>query len=131
MKLKNSSLAPVGGWKFRYPVEKCPRFPDGEFFYVNNGASEVNNFVRLVRTAMVQNGITVPENLSEIVEDYICSYQPANRCNYTKKLGDRVSKVIHTAAAVADKVTKGKYKLEKKARKCFKCGSRRNKLNQV
>lgn len=130
MKLKKPNDAPVGGWKFSYPVEKCARFPEGIFRYSNNSATDVSNFTRLVNTAMIQNGVSVPDGLREIVEDYICTYQPPDRCIYSKKLGDQLSRIIHSAAAVADVVTGNKFKIQKKARGCQSCGQRRNKLNR-
>lgn len=64
-----------------------------------------------------------------IVEDQICSRQPAGKCFYTKAIGDGVSALIHMGARVVDKALGTN--LETKARGCSKCAKRRARLNQL
>lgn len=115
MRLKDKLRAPVGGWYFDDPVMN-KRISGGS---LRELVSRVNSF-------RYANGI---EDLSEEeIEDAICMRQPKERCWYTKKLGDSLTRVIHGVAGAVDRVLGTQ--LEKKARGCRKCGQRRVRLNQ-
>jgi hypothetical protein len=75
------------------------------------------------------NGIEVPYDLDKMIEDQICTRQPKGKCYYTKGLGDKISKAIHSVASVVDKVAGTQ--LEKKARGCSGCAKRRQRLNNL
>lgn len=128
MKLKDPNKAPVGGYYFEYSVPVTPQFPDGVLRYRNNTASGVMGFVKSIRDFMVVNNISVPENLRDYVEDFICTYQPEDRCFYTKKTGDRIGRAIAKTLQFVDSVAKTQ--LAKKAKKCLGCSGRRTKLNK-
>lgn len=61
LKLKTRMIEPQGGWVYRVPEIKL-RFRAGTF----------NDLVQSVRSVMIHNEISVPENLIEIIEDQIC-----------------------------------------------------------
>ncbi len=115
MRLKDRLRAPVGGWYFDDPVMN-KRISGGS----------LRELVKRVNSFRYANGI---DDISEEeIEDTICMRQPKERCWYTKKLGDSLTRVIHAVAGAADKVLGTQ--LEKKARRCGSCGSRRRALNQ-
>jgi hypothetical protein len=124
MKLKNRNLAPVGGWYYKYEIKRDKlTFP--AIVYGSTWSSLIQNIQKDCRS----NGIEIPENLEQVVEDQICQRQPSDRCWYADGLGDNIAKAIHTVARVADKVLGTK--LEHKARGCSSCNRRRNTLNSL
>lgn len=117
MILIRRSDAPAGGW----------------FYDLPNGfrvwGTGLENLVDRVESRMIGYSMPIPEYLAELVEDTICQRQPPDRCRYKKKLGDMLSAGIHTMAAAVDRVAGTK--LQAKARRCGKCGSRRVALNNI
>lgn len=57
-----------------------------------------------IRKDYTSNGIEVPANIEQMVEDQTCQRQPSDRCWYSDGLGDKIAQAIHTVAATADKV---------------------------
>jgi hypothetical protein len=124
MKLKNKNLAPVGGWFWRYEIKRGKlTFPAIVY------GSTFNSLMQNIQKDYNSNGIQVPENIEQMVEDQICQRQPSDRCWYSDGLGDKIAQAIHTVAATADKVLGTK--LERKARSCSSCNRRRNALNSL
>jgi len=124
MKLKNKNLAPVGGWFWRYEIKRDKlTFP--AIVYGSTWSSLIQN----IRKDYTSNGIEVPANIEQMVEDQICQRQPSDRCWYSDGLGDRLAQVIHTVAKTTDKVLGAK--LEHKARGCSSCNKRRSILNSL
>lgn len=119
MKLRDRNRSPVGGFYYRCPILNRTLKTGGG----------LDKLVRYVEDVYFANKIEIPGNLSLIIEDQICTRQPADRCYYTKGLGDGVSMVIHSAAKVVDRILGTK--LEKRARGCSGCSKRRAKLNAV
>jgi hypothetical protein len=117
MKLKDQRRSPVGGFYFNDPISGRQIVTDGNF----------DRLFRAVCSLYQAMGYEIPGNLRDVIEDQICMRQPADRCYYTKGLGDRLSLVVHKVAANVDKVLGTQ--LEKKARGCGGCGRRRMKLN--
>jgi hypothetical protein len=117
MKLKDIRRSPVGGFYFDDPVSGRIIATDGNF----------DKLYRSVCSVYQAMGYDIPDNLALVIEDQICMRQPSDRCYYTSGLGDRLSLVIHKAAAKVDKLLGTQ--LEQKARGCGGCGSRRMKLN--
>jgi hypothetical protein len=85
--------------------------------------------IQNIRKDYTSNGIEVPANIEQMVEDQTCQRQPSDRCWYSDGLGDKIAQAIHTVAATADKVLGTK--LEHKARGCSSCNKRRNALNSL
>lgn len=126
MRLKDKYSAPVGGFYYTYESEGKP-------YRVNGCGGSFNALVGLVRTHMAQNNVQAPENLEALIEDQICSRQPADRCFYEAKAGDQLSKTIHAFARGTDNIAKVlgfNTKLEKKARGCGACAKRRMAMNK-
>lgn len=124
MKLKNKNLAPVGGWFWRYDIKRGNlTFPAVVY------GSTWNSLMQNIQKDYRSNGVELPSNIEQMVEDQICQRQPSDRCWYSDGLGDRIAQAIHTVAAVTDKVFKTK--LEQKARGCVSCNKRRNAWNSV
>lgn len=124
MKLKNKNLAPVGGWFWRYEIKRDKlTFP--AIVYGSTWSSLMQNIQKDYRS----NGVELPSNIEQMVEDQICQRQPSDRCWYSDGLGDRIAQAIHTVAAVTDTVLGTQ--LEKKARGCSSCNKRRNILNSL
>ncbi|MCJ7768640.1 hypothetical protein MUP79_09660, partial [Candidatus Bathyarchaeota archaeon] len=88
-----------------------------------------SNLISNIQKDCRSNGVEVPENIEQLVEDQICERQPSDRCWYADGLGDRIAQAIHTVAAVTDRVLGTK--LEKTARGCSSCNRRRNALNSL
>lgn len=127
MRLKDKRTAPVGGFYYIFSDEKEKEYR------VNGYGGSFNALLSAVRTHMARNGVTIPSNLEDYIEDQICSRQPPDRCFYEKKAGDQISKGIHTFASGADKVAQVlgvKTQLEKKARGCIGCAKRRMAMNK-
>jgi hypothetical protein len=123
MKLKNKNLAPVGGWYFKYEIKRDKlKFP--AIVYGSTWSSLMQNIQKDYRS----NGVELPSNIEQMVEDQICQRQPSDRCWYSDGLGDRIAQAIHTVAAATDKVFKTK--LEHKARGCSSCNKKRIALNK-
>lgn len=116
MKLKDPKRAPVGGFYYDDPKYGTVSVSGG-----------LDALVSAVASYYKANGEAVPEKLKATIEDQICTRQPADRCYYTKGLGDRISQGIHLVAAAVDSVAGTK--LQKKARGCGGCAKRRMKLN--
>lgn len=117
MKLKDIRRTPIGGFYFDDPVSERRIATDGNF----------DKLFRSVCSVYQAMGYEIPDNLADVIEDQICMRQPADRCYYTKGLGDRISLVVHKVAAKIDQALGTK--LEQRARGCGGCGSRRTKLN--
>jgi len=107
--------------------------PPGGFFYVHNGrkitAGTLDRLVVMVGDFMLANDEKVPDDLAWIVEDSICMRIPDSLCRYSRRLGDRISRVIHAVAGAVDKVAGTN--LKSRARKCSACAKRRNQLNRA
>lgn len=116
MKLKDKSKNPIGGYVFHDEVLDKD-FSSGTF----------RTLIGAVEMFYRSNSIEIPPNLPAIIEDQICMRQPPGRCWYEKKTGDQISRVIHSAASIVDKVFKTK--IEPRVRGCRGCGQRRMKLN--
>ncbi len=116
-----------GGRKYIFHDDK------GHEFTVTGYDTDWPSFIRRIEMKMRNNGITVPDGLSDLVEDQICQRLPKGKC-YSAGLGDTVSGVIHTFAAVADKVTSRTSfptQLEKKAKGCSGCRKRSHGINVI
>ena len=124
MKLKNKNLAPVGGWYWKYEIKR-----DKLTFPAIVYGSTFNSLMQNIQKDYNSNGLQVPENIEQMVEDQICQRQPSDRCWYSDGLGDKIAQAIHTVAATADRVLGTK--LENKARGCSSCNKRRNALNSL
>lgn len=118
MKLKDRNSTPVGGFFYEDPVTDRRISTDGSF----------RTLVKTVRDIQLARGFVV-ENLEIIIEDQICSRQPAGKCFYTRGLGDIIANVIQVTAGAIDKVTGTQ--LAVKAKKCKSCGKRREALNKL
>ena len=124
MKLKNKNLAPVGCWYFKYEIKRDKlTFP--AIVYGSTWSSLMQNIQKDYRS----NGVQVPSDIEQMVEDQICQRQPSDRCWYSDGIGDRIAQAIHTVAAATDKVLGTKF--ERKARQCSNCNKRRNALNSL
>lgn len=117
MRLKDRTASPVGGFYYDDPETGQRIFTDGNFQKLING----------VREWYKLKGIPIPEKLAELIEDSICIRQPPGKCYYTKGTGDQISRFIHTAASVIDRVAGTQ--LEKRARGCGGCSGRRVRIN--
>ena len=124
MKLKNKNLAPVGGFYWKYEIKRNNlTFP--AIVYGSTWSSLMQNIQKDYRS----NGVELPSNIEQMVEDQICQRQPSERCWYSDGLGDKIAQAIHTVAAVTDKVFKTK--LEHKARGCSSCNKKRIAWNKI
>jgi hypothetical protein len=122
MKLKEPRRAPVGGWWYRYTIHRFKNdFPATVY------GESLNKLIENVTKDMRSNGVDVPADLAQIVEDQICERQPADRC--WSGAGDHVAIAIHTAARAVDKVFKTN--LESRAKGCSSCRQRRQALNNL
>jgi len=124
MKLKNKNLAPVGGWYWKYEIKR-----DNLTFPAIVYGSTWNSLMQNIEKDYRSNGIELPINIEQMVEDQTCQRQPSDRCWYSDGLGDKIAQAIHTVAAVTDKVLGTQ--LENKARGCSSCNRRRNTLNSL
>lgn len=124
MKLKNKNLAPVGGWYWKYEIKR-----DKLTFPAIVYGSTFSSLIQNIKKDYNSNGMQVPSNIDEMVEDQICQRQPSDRCWYSDGIGDSIAKAIHSVASVTDKVLGTK--LESKARGCSSCNRRRNALNSL
>ena len=124
MKLKNKNLAPVGGWYWKYEIKR-----DNLTFPAIVYGSTLSSLMQNIRKDYTSNGIEVPANIEQMVEDQTCQRQPSDRCWYSDGLGDKIAQAIHAGAAATDRVLGTK--LEHKARRCSSCNKRRNTLNKV
>ena len=122
MKLKEPRRAPVGGWWYRYTIHRL----NNDFPATVYGES-LNKLIENVTKDMRSNGVDVPADLAQMVEDQICERQPADRC--WSGAGDHVAIAIHTAARAVDKVFKTN--LESRAKGCSSCRQRRQALNNL
>jgi hypothetical protein len=122
MKLKEPRRAPVGGWWYRYTIHRF----NNDFPATVYGES-LNKLIENVTKDMRSNGVEVPADLAQDVENQICDRQPADRC--WAGAGDHVANVIHTAARAVDKVFKTN--LESRAKGCSSCRQRRQALNNL
>jgi len=124
MKLKNKNLAPVGGWYWKYEIIR-----DNITFPAIVYGSTWNSLMQNIQKDYRSNGVQLPNNIEQLVEDQTCQRQPSDRCWYSDGIGDRIAQAIHTVAAVTDKVLGTQ--LENKARGCSSCNKRRNALNSL
>ncbi len=122
MKLKEPRRAPVGGWYYKFNIERS-----GESYPSTTYGESLGKLVENTRKTMQVNGQEVPQNLEQIIEDQICERQPADRC--WTGAGDYVATAIHSAAKVVDRVFKTN--LEQKAKGCLSCRKRRQALNKL
>jgi hypothetical protein len=127
MKLWKPQDAPVGGWY--WIIEHTDTDFDGKRVPVGGFASGLEDLCNKADAYLQGNGVTPPEYLCHHIEDQICRRQPADRCRYSKKLGDLLSKGIQFVAGAIDKVAGTQ--LQQKARRCGTCGKRRVKLNNL
>lgn len=126
MRLRNKNEAPIGGWTYSFEDNHGNQ-------YISRGDT-ARTLQAKVATDMRANGVKVPDNLWDYIEDQICSRQPQGMCIYESKLGDNVSKLIHVFAGGIDRaasVVGISSNLEKRARQCTTCGKRRVKLNTI
>lgn len=117
MKLKDKYSTPCGGWFYDDPL-------------TNTTIVSQLNLDDLVKQTMTWHQIKKvqsPAALKELVEDQICTRQPKDRCWYSKKAGDQLSRVIHAVAGAIDAVAGTK--LERRARGCYGCSKRRVSMN--
>lgn len=122
MKLKEPRRAPVGGFYYKYVITR-----NNLDFPATVYGESLNKLIENVTKDMRSNGVEVPADLEQIIEDQICERQPADRC--WTGAGDHVATAIHTAARVVDKVFKTN--LERKAKGCLSCRQRRQALNNL
>ena len=124
MKLKNKNLAPVGGFYWKYEIKRHNlTFPAIVY------GSTWSNLMQNIQKDYRSNGVELPSNIEQMVEDQICQRQPSDRCWYSDGLGDKLAQAIHTVAAATDRILGTK--LEHKARGCSSCNRRRNALNKL
>lgn len=124
MRLRNKNESPVGGWRYSFTDDKGNSFQ-------STGVT-LRTLISNVRKDMAANGVSIPANLQDYIEDYICQRQPPNLCTYENKTGDQISKYIHIFAGGIDKAAAAigvKTNLEQHARRCRGCGNRRVRLN--
>jgi hypothetical protein len=122
MKLKEPRRAPVGGFYYKYTITR-----DGMNFPATVYGDSLNKLIENTIKDMKSNGVGVPPDLAQDIENQICERQPSDRC--WAGAGDHVAVAIHTAARVVDKVFKTN--LERKAKGCLSCRQRRQALNQL
>lgn len=115
MKLKNSSQSVPGG--YYYVCE------DGQTIRTDGNLRKLNIQVYDYLTA---NGLTIPDDLAEVIENQICDRVPSE-C--WKGFGDRLAVAIHAVAGAIDKVAGTE--LQKAAKGCSGCGKRRRILNKL
>lgn len=124
MKLKNKNLAPVGGWYWKYNIER-----DNLTFPAIVYGSTWNSLMQNIQKDYRSNNVELPLNIENLVEDQTCQRQPSDRCWYNGGIGDTIAQAIHSVAAATDKVFGTK--LEHKARGCSSCNKRRSLLNSL
>lgn len=128
MRLKNRNLAPVGGYYYLYDLVK-----DGKTYPVRVTSSDggLAKLAERVRADMKVNGVAIPENLEVLIEEQICSRQPAEYVWKTNKgLGDMVAGGIQAFAGVADSVVQavtGKSPELKKKQKAVRVAKKEKK----
>lgn len=122
MKLKEPRRAPVGGFYYKYVITR-----DGMNFPATVYGESLNKLIENTQKDMRSNGVEVPPDLAQDVENQICERQPADRC--WAGAGDHVAIAIHTAARAVDKVFKTN--LESRAKGCSSCRQRRQALNNL
>lgn len=130
MRLKNKNESVAGGLYYLYEDDK------GNNFRVNGYHVSWNSFITKILDDMSNNNVQAPprDQLEALVEDQICMRQAPDKCWYENKVGDNISKAIHTFLGGVDKVAKVlgvNTKLERAARGCGGCGNRRRKLNKL
>jgi hypothetical protein len=128
MKLWNKNNTPLGGWKYEWTDST------GRKFVTKSESGGMHGLFRMVRREMAVNGVAIPEFLDELIEDQICTRQPAGACYYENKPGDQLAKTIHVFARAIDRTASAigvHSNLENKARGCTKCGQRRVTMNQI
>jgi hypothetical protein len=121
MRLWRRSEAPIGGWYYL--------FEDGERVPRAGVATGLEPLITAVVNRLEAREEEVPEYISELIEDQICTRQPPEKCRYTKSAGDQLAKAISLAAAGIDSVLGTN--LQKTARRCGSCGKRRVRMNQL
>lgn len=115
MRLLQKDSSPIGGFFFNDELLGRNVFTQGNF----------KNLVDEVIALRIANDLNVPETISQEIEDQICSRQPKGKCRMG--VGDKVAKVIQTAARAVDVVAGTQ--LEKKAKGCKGCRKRKVILN--
>ena len=92
----------------------------------------LTGLIRKVEQQMANNHQPVPEYLAQIIEDQICSRQPADRC--WKQSGDKLASGILTVATGVDKAASllgFTPNLAKKAKGCSACNKRKQRMNKT
>jgi len=129
MRLRDKSVSPAYGWYYEYSDTK------EHTYEVRNNEGSLDSLIAAVRTHMLRNNVEPTDDLAARVEDQICSRQPAGKCFYESKAGDRVAQMAHVFARGVDKTAQAvglpSPNLEKKARGCRSCAERRAKLNAM
>jgi len=123
MRLRNKNEATVP-WEYT--------FSDNSGNVYSSKGVTLRTLVSNVRKDMSANGVSIPPNLQDYVEDYICQKLPPKMCFYENKSGDQISKYIHIFAGGIDAAAASigvKTNLEHRARRCRGCGNRRVLLN--
>lgn len=115
--------------KLRQPRESPP---GGLYYICSDGQrltspTDLRRLTQMVNDYYVANGIPVPEDIGQIIEDQICERLPSQYC--WKGFGDFVSTAIQAGAGAIDKVLGTE--LQKTAKHCSSCANRRRKLNQI
>lgn len=133
MKLKDKRLAPIGGYYFNYEINK-----DGtkRELRVTSTDGGLDKLIERVKKDMQANGVPIPLDIEEVIENQICERQPEDRCWKDKKyLGDIVAGAIQSVAGTIDKgitiATGKKSNLLQKAKGCKGCKKRKEALNKL
>jgi hypothetical protein len=122
MKLKDKNRAPVGGFKYRYAIQRFNlSFPATVY------GDSWTRLIANIKRDMKSNDQPIPDDLEYQVEQQICAGQPEDRC--WQQSGDVAANLIHGAARMIDSIAGTK--LERKARLCLACGKRREKMNKI
>lgn len=117
MKLRNRrDSPPSGGFWFRAS--------DGEMI---RSSGNLDKLFREVEAYYQLNGIPIPHDLDQEIEDQICERLPATAC--FRGLGDRVAGAIQAGAALVDSVAGTN--LVGTAKRCGGCGKRKRTLNRL
>ena len=115
MKLKNPKDAPPGGFYFKTDTNATIR------------SSSLRDLIIAVENRYAADGIPLPSDLSQIIEDQICARLPNGSC--WKGAGDFTANVIQAAAGAVDALLGTT--LQEKAQRCGSCGKRKRAMNRL
>jgi hypothetical protein len=87
-KRRQPNTLPPGGINFYVVEETNTRFENRVFDYL----------VEEVKTHMRSNEIVIPDNLPEVIEDFICRNVPENYCKGTYEEGKEQKRMFSTAS---------------------------------